>query len=174
METAARNNSEIAQVPFSLAAGGTFLVPERQVVLSIYPSKYRKKVIIEEDCWLWQGTLKNGYGRIRTNGIGRGAHKFFYEFVFGEVLKGLVLDHLCRVRHCVNPNHLEAVTARENLLRGVGAAAKNAQKTHCIRGHELSGDNLKKTKNGVRICRLCNILLQRKYNNKAEESCKTK
>lgn len=63
--------------------------------------------------------------------------------------------HLCRVRHCVNPAHMEPVTIRQNVLRGEGNAAQNARKTHCVHGHPLEGDNLKVTPKGWRVCLTC-------------------
>jgi hypothetical protein len=65
------------------------------------------------------------------------------------------IDHLCRNRRCVNPEHLEAVTHRENMVRGDTFAARNAAKTHCSKGHPLSGENLVNQKRGDRVCRIC-------------------
>jgi hypothetical protein len=72
----------------------------------------------------------------------------------GPIPEGKQLDHLCRNRACINPEHLEPVTAKENILRGESFSAKNARKTHCIHGHELSGDNLRILKHG-RVCLEC-------------------
>ncbi|MEU6204615.1 HNH endonuclease signature motif containing protein [Micromonospora musae] len=85
------------------------------------------------------------------------AHRAAYYLFVGEVAEGLELDHLCRQRRCVNPNHLEPVTGRENVLRGVGLTAKNATKTHCPRGHELAPGNLvpSQLKRGYRSCLRC-------------------
>jgi len=70
-------------------------------------------------CWTWSGGLRaDGYGRFTFNGHRSMAHRFAYEMAKGPIPLGLDIDHLCRVRHCVNPHHLEAVTRRENLLRG--------------------------------------------------------
>lgn len=107
--------------------------------------------------------------RAGTNGVGYGvfhpfttttnrkvyAHRWAYEQRFGPIPDGLHLDHLCRNPICVNPDHLEPVTPRENLLRGVGSSAKNARKTECLRGHSLSGDNLIVRASGYRNCREC-------------------
>lgn len=123
-------------------------------------------------CWLWLGSLdRYGYGQFfigshkdnsRKNGRG---HTFAYRNLVGPIPEGLRLDHKCRVRECANPYHLEAVTIRENTLRGISPAAMNAKKTHCKRGHPLSGDNLRTTI-GIygylyRHCRQCAIDGQR-------------
>ena len=71
-----------------------------------------------DDCWLWTASLRDGYGQIRVGKSVRSAHLVMYELVVGAVPEGLDLDHLCRVRSCVNPRHLEPVTRRENLMRG--------------------------------------------------------
>ncbi len=106
-------------------------------------------------CWLWmRGRNGSGYGSVWINGRGFRAHRIAYELTNGPIPQGAHLDHLCRVRHCVNPSHLEAVTQQENILRGTGLAAQNAKKTHCPKGHPLSGDNLY-LYDGRRYCRLC-------------------
>jgi hypothetical protein len=104
-------------------------------------------------CWRWIASrTPHGYGRFRP---GRSApwvyaHRFVYELTRGPVPPGLELDHLCRVRACVNPVHLEAVPHRENTLRGDGLAAWNARKTHCSRGHPLPAPGRQ-----GRVCRPC-------------------
>jgi hypothetical protein len=106
-------------------------------------------------CWLWfASTLKNGYGSLGVLGTTEYAHRHSYKRLVGEIPDGMQLDHLCRVRCCVNPAHLEAVTQQENLRRGE-AGAHNAAKTHCPSGHPYSGDNLRYARNMSRICRAC-------------------
>lgn len=101
-----------------------------------------------EDCLIWPGVIsKEGYGQYRliwSKWTGLPAPKRPYN-----------LDHLCRVRACVNPDHLEVVTHRENIKRGTGPFAEKANATHCIHGHPLSGDNLYVRPQGQRKCRTC-------------------
>lgn len=116
-------------------------------------------------CWLWLGKLsKKGYGGYSYNSKHSSPHRYSYELHKGAIPEGLTVDHLCRVRHCVNPDHLEVVTNEENVLRGFGWGANNARKTHCIHGHELSGPNLYKSPNSIqRFCRTCISLRNKKH-----------
>lgn len=92
------------------------------------PKKYTDPVVSfwsqvqkTETCWLWTGcTDKGGYGHLPVNGRTTGTHRFSYVLHYGSIASGLVVDHLCRVHNCVNPSHLEAVTNKENILRGEG------------------------------------------------------
>lgn len=106
-------------------------------------------------CWLWIGSIhSNGYGRVYGDGRHWNAHRFVYTKLVGVIPNELQLDHLCRNTLCVNPAHLEPVTARVNTMRSQAITAKNAQATHCKRGHELTGNNVITTKLG-RNCRTC-------------------
>lgn len=113
-------------------------------------------------CWLWTGFLRrDGYGQLRVDGKRPAAHRFSYELHIGQIPGGLEIDHICRVRACVNPCHLEAVTGIENnrrtAMRGYpSATAANWVKTHCNKGHELIGNNLYVRPDGTgRDCREC-------------------
>jgi hypothetical protein len=109
-------------------------------------------------CWVWTGFRDRfGYGDFNESGRHKRAHRYAYLLVVGDIPDGLTLDHLCRVTSCVNPEHLEPVTAKVNTLRGNSITAIQANKTHCKRGHPFSGDNLYVIggKRPGRACRTC-------------------
>lgn len=111
--------------------------------------------VTDDGCWEWQGPrLPKGYGKIKYQVSGvkytRYTHRMMYEIAYGEIPKGLQIDHLCENKPCCNPDHLEVVTPRENILRGNSIIAQNARKTRCPRGHEYD----LKQKNG-RACSKC-------------------
>lgn len=106
-------------------------------------------------CWLWTGKVNNsGYGTLTVRSQKKPIHRFSYELFNGDIPEGLEIDHLCRVRACVNPAHLEAVTHRENVLRGKTWAADHVSRTHCPKGHELVAPNLVKSEKS-RKCKKC-------------------
>ncbi len=117
----------------------------------------RVHVIKTDSCWIWTGKKDYGYGRVGLNGMHHRAHRLIYEALKGPIPDGMVPDHLCRNRACVNPDHLEIVSVRENVLRGISPVAENAQKTHCKNGHQLIGDNLYEYSYGGRPWRGCKI-----------------
>jgi len=136
---------------------------------------YRRKPIIQrflakvkktKSCWNWTGADRGeGYGRFRDGQSHIYAHRWSYE----QIPEGLTIDHLCRNRMCVNPKHLEPVTIKENVMRGVGIAAKNASKTHCKRGHEFNIENtyIRKNQSGTkRRCRTCRRIQAKQYRQK--------
>lgn len=110
------------------------------------------------DCWVWTGATDGG-GRYGSIGYARKVwrtHRLAYTLLVGPVPDGMDLDHLCRVTLCCNPAHLEPVTHQTNIHRGVSIQARNAAKTHCHRGHELAGDNLRvRVSDGGRVCLAC-------------------
>lgn len=112
-----------------------------------------------DGCWLWTGQRsKDGYGRfwVSSNPTVRvRAHRWAYEHANGPIPDDLPLDHLCRTLLCVKPSHLEVVTHRQNILRGVGPSAKAAAQTHCIHGHPFDEANTRITPAGARACRAC-------------------
>lgn len=90
------------------------------------------------ECWEWTGPRNGQYGQLSYENGNIRAHRAAYELFVGPIPDGLSLDHLCRNTMCVNPSHLEPVTHRENVLRGISVIADNARKTHCPLGHELT------------------------------------
>ena len=108
-------------------------------------------------CWLWTGALgANGYGRFSWDGRDSYAHRASYERFIDFIPEGLDIDHRCRVRCCVNPQHLEAVSRQENLLRSERTfTGINARKTHCPRGHRYDALNTRVRVTGARQCRAC-------------------
>lgn len=110
----------------------------------------------DSDCLVFNGVRnQQGYGRLTVGPRIRTVHRLAYELLRGPVPLGLTLDHLCKTRACWNPHHLEAVTGRENTLRGDGPTAVNARKTHCKRNHEFTPENTRITPAGRRVCRPC-------------------
>ena len=115
-------------------------------------------------CWLWQGpTTQNGYGLSTRSDRTIVAHRRAYLELVGPIPDGLQLDHLCRVRNCVRPDHLEPVTPAENWKRSKANQPwlVNALKTHCKRGHEFTPDNIY-WRGHHRECRTCKAYLARR------------
>ncbi len=145
-----------------------------------YPIKFieriKTKILIEpySGCWLWTaGTRTWGYAQTSLKNKTYSAHKVLYEDKFGKVPDGLELDHLCKVKCCVNPSHLEAVTHTENVRRGRALEAirrERLSRTHCKWGHEFTTENTLSKTNGARGCRICTNIRQREayYKNKKD------
>lgn len=117
-----------------------------------------------DDCWPWTGLLtKDGYG-VFSHGASSNAHRWAYTNAKGSIPVGLEIDHLCRVRNCVNPNHLEAVTHKENIHRGTVGYLSGWGATHCPHGHEYTQANTlyNMSPRGTRHrkCRVCYLATQ--------------
>lgn len=137
---------------------------KNQVAMSKREEKFWDFVMPEPNsgCWLWIGGDNGvGYGKFWNGKKPIYAHRFSYEMHRGLIPAGLQLDHLCRVPCCVNPDHLEAVTASENILRGNRNGNQN--KTHCPQGHPYDGKNLYRIPDGRRDCRECTRRRGREY-----------
>jgi len=113
----------------------------------------------ERGCWLWGRATTNGYGVVQHEGRIQRAHRVVFLLLRGQIADGLELDHLCRSRACVNPDHLEPVKQKVNNLRSESASAKHARQTHCRLGHAFTAENtyIAKRAGGreERFCREC-------------------
>ena len=112
-------------------------------------------------CWNWQGaSTPSGYGKVWFDGRLIYTHRATCEAVHG-VIGGRQIDHLCRNTRCCNPDHLEAVTSRENIRRGTSLAAYRARQSHCKRGHKFDAENTYLDNRGRRTCRKCSAFRAR-------------
>lgn len=114
-------------------------------------------------CWVWTGALTHGYGAFSVGNRQTKAHIFSFTLIKGAIPSEHERDHLCRVRACVNPDHLEAVIHWINVARGISPHGKNAVKTHCKRGHEFTPENTRRDRRGSRHCITCARARCRKY-----------
>jgi hypothetical protein len=123
------------------------------------PDRIKNKVVVcaKTGCWNWKARKdKHGYGRVRVGDVSaKLAHRLVFEIVNGTIDSSLVIDHLCRNRGCVNPLHMEQVSAGENTLRGTSFSAVNKSKDFCANGHALTDENTYIRPNGNRDCRAC-------------------
>jgi len=126
-------------------------------------SRFWDKVEKTNSCWNWRaGKNSDGYG---TFWIGKtvSAHRFAYQLLIGSIPKDKEIDHLCRNRSCVNPVHMEIVTNKINVLRGISSPAENARKTYCKNGHPFNEENTINYKDGRRQCRPCKKEYENNY-----------
>jgi len=131
--------------------------------------KFWQRVKKTKTCWNWIGNLNpDGYGLFYINKKYILAHRFSYKLFNKTIPKNLEIDHLCKNRNCVNPKHLEAVTHKENVIRGNSFAGINSRKTHCKRGHPFNEENTRFLKNG-RECITCKQLTDEKYRKKNQK-----
>lgn len=123
-------------------------------------------------CWVWQGSVdSHGYGRVKYSGKTWYAHRVCYALARGSISSDLQIDHLCRNTLCVNPEHLEPVTLRENWRRGLSPNAVAHATNRCKRGHELTPDNVYRsaTRPNSRLCRTCQLEWHRQRNRARKE-----
>jgi hypothetical protein len=139
----------------------------REQIMERFNKRYTP--VTESGCWIWDKALADhGYGPFYFNNAHHYAHRIAYELYKGEIPKGMTIDHLCRVRCCVNPDHLEAVTHHENNMRGISTASRHAKQTHCIRGHRFTGENLyRPPSRNERVCRECGRIREKMYKSRA-------
>lgn len=139
-------------------------------VLRTAIERFFEKVSVQDNgCWNWTGgTAGEGYGYFYKGSVSPGehgrvyAHRWSYEYHVGPIPEGLVIDHLCRNRVCVNPEHLDPVAQQVNVDRGAG----NGKQTHCPAGHEYAGENLYVTPKSGRQCRECKRQALRRFREK--------
>lgn len=114
--------------------------------------RFLNKVYIIDGHWIWCGSTSRGYGQFNDGDTMRAAHRWIYTQLVGPIPAGLDLDHLCRIRNCVNPEHLDPVTRSVNLKRGYDA---RGVRSHCAQGHPFDASNTFARTDGGRGCRTC-------------------
>lgn len=130
--------------------------------------RFWKFVDKTERCWTWRGSRQSaGYGLFSIAGLTVYAHRAAWELLRGPIPSGLEIDHLCRNRACVNPDHLEPVTTRVNSLRSDNLGGVNARKTHCPKGHPYDEPNTWVDKSNRRHCRTCRVETTRRWRARA-------
>jgi len=113
--------------------------------------RFMSKIKKSKNCWIWTGGISDGYGFFKFENTSIRAHRFSYELFKEMIPFRMQIDHLCKNKKCVNPEHLEIVIHQENMMRSNSVSGVNSQKTHCPKGHKYSGVN----KRGQRIYKTC-------------------
>ncbi len=134
----------------------TTITPEKMAMVRKQDARFWRQVNVSGSCWIWTGIIDHkGYGQFAANHKKHlAAHRWAYEALVGPIKEGLVVDHLCRNRACCNPDHMELVTTKENVLRGEGITAQNARRVACCCGHEYSVCH-RKNGRSYRFCKRC-------------------
>lgn len=133
--------------------------------------RFWSRVTIPSDpagCWLWDHVNNYGYGHLNTGTRRVHAHRYAYELLVGPIPDGLVIDHLCRDKACVNPLHLEAITQLENVRRGAAYWAAR-EMPHCVKGHPRTPENTYVRPNGTQCCRVCKKAWNLEYKARRKE-----
>ncbi len=150
-------------------------VANQYVVVAPAAERFLLRIRLDDECWIWTAAKTGGgYGRFSVGGKNQYIHRWAFEHFKRRLLAGEEIDHTCRNTACGNPKHLEAVSGRINVLRGCGITAKNAEKTHCPRGHPYSLENTYVEPGRHRRCRICNRsrLQRRRDRRRIEEAMK--
>lgn len=134
-------------------------------------TEFENRILKTDNCWIWLGNIAPiGYGRYFKNGKSFYVHRISYELFKKPIKKGYHIDHLCKNRKCVNPDHLEEVTLSENVKRGT-AYDKKRNQTYCLRGHLFSKENTKINSQKARICKKCQRIRQKSGLGKMTYNC---
>lgn len=155
----------VSAFPVAMIIKGSGIARNNTLIRDVKKHILNKISKTDKGCWEYPYCIQsNGYARLK----GKYAHRLSYEAFVSKIPKGLTIDHLCKNKICVNPDHMEPVTASENVKRSNAASAVNARKTHCMRGHPFEGHNLFMSQ-GKRQCRICDNKRQlaRYYKRKA-------
>ncbi|TRZ69451.1 MAG: HNH endonuclease [Nitrosopumilaceae archaeon] len=129
--------------------------------ISEHVERFWSKVNITPSCWTWKASHRHGYSQFSIGNKHIDGHIFSYELFEGKIPKGLVIDHLCRNKGCVNPAHLQLTTIQNNVLRGISVPAINARKLLCNEGHSLHPRKESSRPQGRRYCKICHNRGQR-------------
>jgi len=145
--------------------------------LNELPQTIQERIIplTESGCWIWMGWVNDsGYGMIRRqkNNVKEHirVHRYVYELLNEPIPKNMTIDHLCRVRLCVNPHHMEIVSPVENVMRGESRAAKAARRDTCAKGHPYTLLNFVARSDGYRGCRICTEVFYQQRNERRRKT----